>query len=38
MERTFCLSGLLEVNIKFLSLRDGFVKEDFRQTVCLGQH
>lgn len=38
MEGTLYLSGLLEVNIELLSLRDGFVKEDFRQTVCLGQH
>lgn len=29
MEGTLCLSDLLEVNIEFLSLRDGFVKEDF---------
>lgn len=29
MEGTLCLSGLLEVNIEFLSLRDGFFKEDF---------
>lgn len=38
MEGTLCLAGLLEVDIELFSPRDGFVEEDFRQAICLGQN